>query len=85
MDNCLCFKLIDYRSKLNYFKWAVGPIMLPANYQIASLNIMAMITKVATCVFKFDTNALPKIPARVNATFHITIWESGLNRFYDET
>jgi hypothetical protein len=45
---------------------------------------MTMTPKITAQVLDFDTNALPEIPTRVNTTLRFTVWESGLNRFYDK-
>jgi hypothetical protein len=59
--------------------------MNPAHYQVATVWIMPVLQKVATSIFKFNTNVLPLGASSVQGAFTFAIWKIGSDAFYQET
>ena len=68
----LLFPAQQIRLKLQHFQRALGPVVLPANDQVALLGIMVMHDKITALKFKFDQYPLPAIP--IHPPDRLAIW-----------
>ena len=58
---------------------AGGPVVAPADNDVAAAGQMAVAVEILALVFKFDAHALPAVRSDLPQGF--TIWKSLLNRF----
>ncbi len=61
---------------------AVGPVVAPADDEVAATGWMAMVTEIAALEFKFDADALPAIGVDLAQGF--TVGKAVLDGFDDE-
>ena len=59
----------------------VGPVVAPADDEVAAGGRVAVIAEIAAFKFKFDQDALPALGA--DLAFGLAIGEAGLNRFHN--
>ena len=60
---------------------AVGPVVTPADDDVAAGEGVAVVAEIPALKFKFDQHALPSL--RTDLALGLAVRESGLNRFDD--
>ena len=78
------FQFGDDPPQLNDLQGALGPVMLPADDDVASCGVVAMIAEVTAPVFELDSNVLPALLTLVDATLGFTVWIGRVNRLDDK-
>src|SRR5207245_244070 len=85
----LCFApkslhAIDDRTQLDYLQGTLGPVMLPADDQIAAGGVVAVVTEIAAHEFEFDAHAPPPILLVIDTPFGLAIRIHALDGFHNQ-
>jgi len=74
MDYFSLLQPSDCSSQLDDFNRAFGPVVLPTDYDIATVWIVPMLFEVPAQEFKLDAYFLPTLTLSIDTPFRLAIW-----------
>jgi hypothetical protein len=83
--NCQPRQLLNLLPDLHDLQWTIGPVILPADHKVTTVEWMPMIDIVSTALLELDLNALPSIIATVDASLSLAVRKHGVDCLYQKT
>jgi hypothetical protein len=78
-------EIVENASQLYYFERAVQPVIFPADHNVTTSRIMAVIAEIAAAVLELDPHALPTVAVPIDAPLRFAVGKRSVNRLNEES